>query len=265
VDSTAFVKNVLPKFFKHEKLSSFTRQLNIYGFHKIREGPLKGAYTHEDFICGDLERVSSIPRTKRSGPREVMKVRESRNASVIYSSMMMRKGTGYTSDSSSSGSDYSSDSSSSCAAPKFVEYKIEYSPVMAAAPSVCSDKKRKRTTVNETSETSLFAILEKTRFSYKERSYVELKAETEQLATKKRKLEHLKTEVPTPGLELEQANFDDFSADFSDENVEDVVDMEALVEAFSSSEHEPVFDVLDYLCHDEVDFSLFCEGTHPTL
>jgi hypothetical protein len=114
VDPDEFEK-ILPHFFKHEKLSSFTRQLNIYGFHKIREGPLKGSYTHEDFMRGDLERVSSIPRAKRSGPREEMKVRESRNASVIYSTMMMHQSMmthqSNPTDDESSGTDYASDSS----------------------------------------------------------------------------------------------------------------------------------------------------------
>ena len=45
-----FVETILPTFFGHSNYTSFTRQLNLYSFHRIKAGEDKGAYHHELFL-----------------------------------------------------------------------------------------------------------------------------------------------------------------------------------------------------------------------
>jgi hypothetical protein len=51
-DSDRFVSHVMPKYFKQSRLSSFQRQLNLYGFTRISSGPDTGGYYHELFLMG---------------------------------------------------------------------------------------------------------------------------------------------------------------------------------------------------------------------
>ena len=63
LDSERFSKDVLPKYFRHRKLTSFQRQLNLYGFQRVHVGPLGGAYYHPLFRkdapanCDNIKRV----------------------------------------------------------------------------------------------------------------------------------------------------------------------------------------------------------------
>lgn len=67
-----FFADIVPKYFKQSRLSSFKRQLNLYGFEMITSGPMKGAYFHEHFLrdhpdlCRKLRRrdVKFISRPK---------------------------------------------------------------------------------------------------------------------------------------------------------------------------------------------------------
>eukprot|EP00522_Entomoneis_paludosa_P018244 CAMPEP_0172449198 /NCGR_PEP_ID=MMETSP1065-20121228/7959_1 /TAXON_ID=265537 /ORGANISM="Amphiprora paludosa, Strain CCMP125" /LENGTH=400 /DNA_ID=CAMNT_0013200815 /DNA_START=215 /DNA_END=1417 /DNA_ORIENTATION=- len=59
-----FFKEIVPLYFRQSRLSSFKRQLNLYGFELINTGPSRGGYFHELFvkdrpeICRRMRRVA---------------------------------------------------------------------------------------------------------------------------------------------------------------------------------------------------------------
>lgn len=71
-DGTAFkVKDVhvfrnefLSKYFRHDKITSFTKQLNLYGFKRIATGDYKGSYSHSNFRRGERALVQQIKLVK---------------------------------------------------------------------------------------------------------------------------------------------------------------------------------------------------------
>lgn len=64
-----FVKKVMPKYFSQSKLTSFQRQLNLYGFVRLLgKGPDKGGYFHEMFLRGKPNLSSNITRMRIKGP-----------------------------------------------------------------------------------------------------------------------------------------------------------------------------------------------------
>lgn len=58
-----FAKEILPKYFKHNNLKSFVRQLNIHGFKKCNSRLSKNReYCHEYFLQGSPELMNKIYR-----------------------------------------------------------------------------------------------------------------------------------------------------------------------------------------------------------
>lgn len=66
-DTEKFEEEIMPKYFKQSRLSSFQRQLNLYGFTRIVSGPDASGYYHELFLkarpalCTHMRRVG-IPK-----------------------------------------------------------------------------------------------------------------------------------------------------------------------------------------------------------
>lgn len=62
-----FVADLMPRFFRQTKLTSFQRQLNLYGFSRLTRGPDAGGYYHELFLRGKPQLTRRMVRTKIKG------------------------------------------------------------------------------------------------------------------------------------------------------------------------------------------------------
>ncbi|KAG5177876.1 HSF-type DNA-binding-domain-containing protein, partial [Tribonema minus] len=100
----AFKTKILPQYFKHDKFSSFQRQLNLYGFRKIVKGRESGCYIHCYFQRGHPELLKQVRRGQvpPCPPRYERK--------VYGCSTRPRQGAGSALDGTARTSDSSSDS-----------------------------------------------------------------------------------------------------------------------------------------------------------
>lgn len=62
-----FAATIMPKHFKHTKITSFQRQLNLYGFKRITKGKDRGAYYHELFLRGRPKLSTKMRRQRIKG------------------------------------------------------------------------------------------------------------------------------------------------------------------------------------------------------
>eukprot|EP00903_Cladosiphon_okamuranus_P014074 g13081.t1 len=76
LDYTRFSEEILLKYFRHNKFSSFRRQLNLYGYRKVIKGPDAGAYMHPSFqrdrpdLLGEVKK-GKVPHYDMHGVNEI--------------------------------------------------------------------------------------------------------------------------------------------------------------------------------------------------
>ncbi|NWI90663.1 HSF2 protein, partial [Pitta sordida] len=99
LDEQRFAKEILPKYFKHNNMASFVRQLNMYGFRKVvhvdsgivkleRDGPVE--FRHTYFRQGREDLLEHIKRKVSSSRPEENKIRQEDLSKIICSAQKVQ-------------------------------------------------------------------------------------------------------------------------------------------------------------------------------
>nr|XP_021513080.1 heat shock factor protein 2 isoform X4 [Meriones unguiculatus] len=99
LDEQRFAKEILPKYFKHNNMASFVRQLNMYGFRKVvhidsgiikqeRDGPVE--FQHPYFKQGQDDLLENIKRKVSSSKPEESKIRQEDLTKIISSAQKVQ-------------------------------------------------------------------------------------------------------------------------------------------------------------------------------
>lgn len=79
-----FEKEFMPRFFFNMgKIASFHRQLNLYGFKRITEGPDNGGYWHRKFLRGRRDMLVTLKRKSTSKVKRSAQEQEEKNLEEI--------------------------------------------------------------------------------------------------------------------------------------------------------------------------------------